>query len=172
MIKTKRDFILVVEDETNNRYLLKTYLTTDGHEVKMARSGEEALEMVAEDPPSVIVLDILLPNMNGFEVCRRLKHSVNTNFIPVILVTALRGNKERIEGIEAGADDFISKPFNRVELLTRVKSLLRIKALNDALEQKVDELEKAKRSILIIKGTAILPLKNISNLLNLKRDII
>ena len=66
MIKTKRDFILVVEDETNNRYLLKTYLTTDGHEVKMARSGEEALEMVAEDPPSVIVLDILLPNMNGY----------------------------------------------------------------------------------------------------------
>ena len=147
LIETKQDFILIVEDETNNRYLLKTYLTSDGHAVKMAKSGEEALEMVSEEPPSVIILDILLPKMNGFEVCRRLKHSVNTSFIPIILVTALRGNKERIEGIEAGADDFINKPFNRVELLTRVKSLLRIKALNDALEQKVEELEKAKAKL-------------------------
>lgn len=147
LIETKQDFILIVEDETNNRYLLKTYLTSDGHAVKMAKSGEEALEMVAEEPPSVIILDILLPKMNGFEVCRRLKHSVNTSFIPIILVTALRGNKERIEGIEAGADDFINKPFNRVELLTRIKSLLRIKALNDALEQKVEELEKAKATL-------------------------
>lgn len=147
LIETKQDFILIVEDETNNRYLLETYLTSDGHEVKMAKSGEEALEMVADEPPSVIVLDIMLPKMNGFEVCRRLKHSVNTSFIPVILVTALRGDKERIEGIEAGADDFINKPFNRVELLTRVKSLLRIKALNDALEQKVEELEKAKAKL-------------------------
>jgi two-component system cell cycle response regulator len=147
LIETKQDFILIVEDETNNRYLLKTYLTSDGHAVKMAKSGEEALEMVSEEPPSVIILDILLPKMNGFEVCRRLKHSVNTSFIPIILVTALRGNKERIEGIEAGADDFINKPLNRVELLTRVKSLLRIKALNDALEQKVEELEKAKAKL-------------------------
>jgi len=141
---TKRDHILIVEDETNSRFLLKTYLNSEGYDVKMARNGEEALKMVAEDPPSAIVLDILLPKMNGYEVCKILKHSINTSFIPIILVTALRGKEERIQGIEAGADDFINKPFDRVELLTRIKSLLRIKALHEALEQKVEELEKAK----------------------------
>ena len=142
-----QEFILVVEDEANSRLLLKTYLTSDGYEVKTARSGEEALDITAESQPSVIILDIILPGINGYEVCKKLKHSIATNFIPVILVTALRGNDERIQGIEAGADDFISKPFNRVELLTRIKSLLRIKALNDALEQKIEELEKAKTKL-------------------------
>ena len=140
-------FILVVEDEANSRLLLKTYLTSEGYEVKTARSGEEALDIVAESQPSVIILDIILPGINGYDVCKRLKHSIVTNFIPVILVTALRGNDEHIQGIEAGADDFISKPFNRVELLTRIKSLLRIKALNDALEQKIEELEKARTKL-------------------------
>ena len=142
-----QDFILVVEDESNSRLLLKTYLTSDDYKVKLARSGEEALEIAAAHPPSVIILDIILPGMNGYEVCKRLKHSIRTSFIPIILVTALRGNDERVQGIEAGADDFISKPFNRVELLTRIKSLLRIKALNDALEQKIEELEKAKTKL-------------------------
>ena len=146
-VSKSRDFILVVEDETNSRLLLKTYLTSDDYNVKLARSGEEALEIAAAHPPSVIILDIILPGMNGYEVCKRLKHSIRTSFIPIILVTALRGNDERVQGIEAGADDFISKPFNRVELLTRIKSLLRIKALNDALEQKIEELEKAKAKL-------------------------
>jgi two-component system cell cycle response regulator len=141
---TGEDYILIVEDEMNSRYLLNTYLTHDGYKVKEARTGEDALKTISEAIPSVIVLDVLLPGITGFEVCRRLKHSISTSFIPIILVTALRGDKERIQGIEAGADDFISKPFNRVELITRIKSLLRIKGLHDALEQKIDELEKAK----------------------------
>ncbi len=140
-------YILIVEDESNSRLLLETYLGDEGYSVKSARSGEEALKIVDEDKPSVIILDIILPGMNGYEVCKILKHSVTTSFIPVILVTALRGNEERIQGLDAGADDFISKPFNRIELLTRIKSLLRIKSLHEALEQKIAELEVAKSKL-------------------------
>lgn len=147
MGNNKNDVILVVEDETNTRRLLQTYLAADGYDVRMARSGEEAIRLIADDPPSIILLDVLLPNMNGFEVCKRLKSSETTEFIPIILLTALRGNEERIQGIEAGADDFISKPFNRVELQTRIKSLLRIKRLHEALQQKVEELEKTKTKL-------------------------
>ena len=143
----KEDEILVVEDETNIRYLLETYLASEGYRVRVARNGEEALKMVADDPPSAIILDILLPKLNGYEVCRRLKNSKNTNFIPVVMVTAFRGNQERIQATEAGADDFISKPLNRVELLTRIKSLLRIKKLHEALQQKIKELEIAETKL-------------------------
>jgi len=143
----KKDDILIVEDETNIRYLLETYLTSEGYGVRVARNGEEALKMVADNPPSAIILDILLPGMDGYEVCRRLKNSKSTDFIPIIMVTALRGNQERIQGTEAGADDFISKPLNRVELLTRIKSLLRIKRLHEALEQKIKELEIAETKL-------------------------
>lgn len=146
-ISKTQDFILVVEDETNSRLLLKTYLSSVGYSVKMAGSGEEALKIIAEQPPSVIILDIILPGIDGYDVCRKLKHSIRTSFIPIIMVTALRGDQERVQGIEVGADDFISKPFNRVELLTRIKSLLRIKALNDTLEQKIEELEKTKAKL-------------------------
>lgn len=143
----KPDVILVVEDEATNRLLLKTHLTSAGYEVHLAKSGEKALEMAAASPPSAVILDVLLPKMNGYEVCQKLKASETTRFVPVIMVTALRGSKERVQGIEAGADDFISKPFNRVELLTRIKSLLRIKRLHDTLEQKVEELEKAQTKL-------------------------
>ncbi len=146
--ESKQDFILIVEDEPNSRYLLTTYLNNEGYSVKSTRSGEEVLKMVSDNSqPSVIVLDVMLPGMTGYEVCRHLKTSIHTSFIPIILVTALRGDKERIQGIEAGADDFISKPFNRVELITRIKSLLRIKALHEALEQKIEELEKTKAKL-------------------------
>jgi len=143
----KQDTVLVVEDEANSRFLLKTYLESVGYSVRMAKSGEEALRKIAEEPPSAIVLDVMLPKMDGYTVCKRLKSSRTTHFIPIVLATALRGNEERIRGIEVGADDFISKPYNRVELLTRVKSLLRIKKLHDALEQKIAELEKAKEKL-------------------------
>ncbi len=143
----KQDVVLVVEDEANSRLLLKTYLTSEGYDVRLAKSGEEALRMVAEDPPNAVVLDILLPKMDGYEVCKRLKNSEDTHFVPVVMATALRGDEQRIRGIEAGADDFVSKPFNRVELLTRIKSLLRIKRLHNDLEQKVLELEKAKAKL-------------------------
>jgi len=140
----KKDIILVVEDEPNSQLLLKTYLSSDGYDVKIARTGEEALKLSSTMQPSAVVLDVMLPKMNGYEVCKRLKNSETTHFIPVVMATALRGNDERIQGIEAGADDFINKPFNRVELLTRIKSLLRIKRLHEALEEKVKELVSAE----------------------------
>jgi diguanylate cyclase (GGDEF)-like protein len=139
--------ILIVEDEPNSRFLLETYLSSVGYEIRSARSGEEALKKISEESPDAVILDVLLPRMDGYEVCRRLKKSETTRFIPIVLATALRGDEERIKGIEAGADDFINKPFNRVELITRIKSLLRIKRLNDALEQKIEELEKAREKL-------------------------
>jgi len=139
--------ILVVEDETNNRFLLQTYLSSEGYIVELARSGEEAIEKAEKVNPSVIILDVMLPGMDGFETCRQLKKRKNVNFTPVILVTALRGNQERIQGTEAGADDFISKPVNRIELLTRIKSLLRIKRLHETLESKINELETVKAKL-------------------------
>jgi len=143
----KRDLVLVVDDEANSRLLLKTYLSSAGYEVLTARTGEEALQIIKEQTPSTIILDIMLPKMNGYEVCKKLKSSKSTDFIPVILVTALRGSQERVQGTEAGADDFVSKPFNRVELLTRVKSLLRIKRLHETLQTKVKELQKTQEKL-------------------------
>ena len=143
----KGDRVLIVEDEPSTRRLLKTYLESDGYDLQLARSGEEALTCIEKASPSVVILDVMLPKMNGFDVCKTLKASATTRFIPIILLTALRGNEERIQGIEAGADDFISKPFNRVELQTRIKSLIRIKRLHEALEQKVEELERTKAKL-------------------------
>jgi diguanylate cyclase (GGDEF)-like protein len=138
------DFILVVDDKANNRLLLNTYLVSAGYQVQLAHSGEEALNIIVENAPHLIVLDVLLPKMNGYEVCRTVKISDKFRFIPVILVTALHGEEEREKGIESGADDFIGRPINKLELLTRVKSLLRIKRLHEDLEQKILELERAK----------------------------
>ncbi len=139
------DLVLVVDDKSNNRLLFQTYLSSAGYEVRAAKTGEEALACFQEErPPSAVVLDVLLPKLNGYEVCRRIKSMEQARFVPVILVTALHGEEERMRGIEAGADDFIGRPFNRLELLIRIKSLMRIKQLHDALEQKVVELEKAK----------------------------
>lgn len=139
--------IFVVDDEANNRLLLKTYLTAEGYNVRFARNGQEALRTVSDIKPDVIVLDVMLPKMDGYDVCRELKSSEEYKYIPIILATALRGNEERIRGIESGADDFISKPYNKVELTTRIKSLVRIGTLYRALAEKVEELETAKKKL-------------------------
>lgn len=143
----KKDLILVVDDETNNRLLLKTYLSSEGYDIEMASTGVEAIKKVNQLSPSIIILDIILPDTDGFTICEKLKSSKTTSFIPVILVTALRGDEERIKGTTAGADDFITKPYNRVELITRVKSLIRIKNLHKTLEQKYYELEIVKEKL-------------------------
>ena len=140
----KQAVILVVDDKPNNRLLLNTYLISAGYEVRFAVTGEEALSSVIKNPPHLIILDVLLPQMNGYEVCRTLKLTDHLKFIPVILVTALHGEEERLKGINAGADDFIGRPINKLELLTRVKSLLRIRRLHEDLEQKIQELERAQ----------------------------
>ncbi|MDZ7292163.1 MAG: diguanylate cyclase [candidate division KSB1 bacterium] len=139
--------ILVVDDVPVNVQLLTTYLTSVGYEVFTAKDGQEALTQVADTQPDLILLDVMMPKLNGFEVCERLKADPKTRIIPVIMVTALNEIEDKIKATESGADDFVSKPFNKLELLTRVKSLLRIKQLHDELSGKVRELEQARERL-------------------------
>ncbi|HEX9653015.1 MAG TPA: diguanylate cyclase [bacterium] len=144
---SKRRTILVVDDVPVNIQLLTTYLASEGYEIVSARDGVEAIELVRKHLPDLILLDVMMPKMNGFEVCQVIKADKDTMFIPVIMVTALNELEDKIKGMNAGADDFISKPFNKLELMVRVRSLLRIKYLNDALNEKVQELQKAKEEL-------------------------
>ncbi len=126
--------ILVVDDDWLNREMLEAYLTEAGCKALTAENGAAALEIAAREPLDLVILDIRMPGMNGYEVCIRLKNDPATRFIPVVMVTALEADENKIQAIEAGADDFVTKPFNSYLLLARVKSLLRIKRLHDELE--------------------------------------
>ena len=127
--------VLVVDDNRQNLELLAAYLEDLDVTVVPAADGLEALRRVAEHPPDLILLDVMMPRMSGFEVCKKLKADPKTADIPVVMVTALNelGNIER--GVESGTDDFLSKPVNKLELLTRVKSLLRVRHLKNELER-------------------------------------
>ncbi|MCD4699661.1 MAG: response regulator [Phycisphaerae bacterium] len=128
--------ILVVDDNSQNLELLVEYLgTIDNVETSTAADGIEALEMVRQVKPDLVLLDIMMPRMSGFEVCRKLKSDPNTRDIPIIMVTALNELADIERGVESGTDDFLSKPVNRLELITRVKSLLKLRHLKDELER-------------------------------------
>ena len=138
--------ILVVDDTPEIRELLQIHLETAGYQVLVAGNGQEALAAVAALAPDLLLLDVVMPVVDGYEVCRRLKADEETAFIPIVMLTALQDLTHRLRGIELGADDFLSKPFNHLELLTRVRSLLRVKGLHDQvvatnrlLEQRVAE---------------------------------
>ncbi len=126
--------VLVVDDEAWNRMLAEAILEDDGYRILLAEDGEEALARVAEERPDVILLDVMMPGLDGFEVCRRLKASRRTFFIPIMMLTALADAKSKVRGLEAGADDFLGKPINRIELRTRLRSLLRIRRLRNELD--------------------------------------
>jgi len=126
--------VLIVEDEAHNADLLELILISEGYMTYKASSGEEALEMIDDLFPYVVLLDVLMPGINGYQVCERIKNNVATRFIPVIMITALNSLNDRVRGIEAGADYFISKPFHKEELLARIKSLVRIRSLVKDLE--------------------------------------
>jgi len=134
--------ILVVDDTPMNVKLLVDILTVRGYAVTTATSGREALESIETDPPDLVLLDVMMPGMNGYEVCQAVRANPKTAVLPVVMVTALDAKEERIKGLEAGADDFLTKPVNQPELLARVRSLLRIKTLYDQVEtQKAELLE-------------------------------
>ncbi|MGE0639360.1 MAG: HD domain-containing phosphohydrolase [Thermoanaerobaculia bacterium] len=126
--------ILAVDDQPENLELLSAILTDEGYSVALAGDGIAALESVAASPPQAILLDIMMPRLDGFDVCRRLKSTRPTCFIPVVMLTALSDVESKVRGFEAGADDFLNKPFHRFELLTRLRSLLRIRSLRDELD--------------------------------------
>ncbi|MCG8608096.1 diguanylate cyclase [bacterium] len=144
---SKTNTVLVVDDVPVNIQLLSTYLSSEGYFVISAKNGLEALDQIKKNRPDLVLLDVMMPKMNGFEVCEIIKSDKETKFIPVIMVTALNELQDKIRGMNAGADDFICKPFNKLELLVRVRSLLRIKSLNDALSEKVIELQRAKEEL-------------------------
>ncbi|HET7198249.1 MAG TPA: response regulator [Burkholderiales bacterium] len=123
--------VLVVDDTPQNVKLLAGLLAAKGYEVASAASGEQALELIAAEAPDLVLLDVMMPGLSGYEVCRRIRDNAATALLPVVLVTALDAQQERVKGIEAGADDFLSKPINQPELFARVRSLLRVKELQD-----------------------------------------
>jgi len=137
--------ILVVDDTPQNVKLLADLLAVKGYAVATAADGEAALAKLAEDMPDLVLLDVMMPGLSGYDVCRRIRGDPKTALLPVVLVTALDPQQERVKGIEAGADDFLSKPINQPELFARVRSLLRIKRLQDEVRGWNLELEARVR---------------------------
>jgi class 3 adenylate cyclase len=125
--------ILVVDDTPVNLKLLGDLLSAKGYQVSTAASGAEALEKIDKTPPDLVLLDVMMPGMSGYEVCKKLRENPTTAVLPVVMVTALDPAQERVKGIDVGADDFLTKPINQPELLARVRSLLRVKSLWDQL---------------------------------------
>ena len=139
--------ILVVDDTPQNVLLLSAVLEKKGYEVITASSGVQALQLVATERPDLVLLDVVMPQMSGYEVCRKIRENPATGVLPVVMVTALDPGEERIKGLEAGADDFLTKPINQPELLARVRSLLRIKHLYDTVDDLARQLAETNRTL-------------------------
>ena len=134
--------ILVVDDTPLNVKLLGDLLAVKGYDVATAQSGEDALAKLAVAVPDIVLLDVMMPGLSGYDVCRRIRANPATALLPVVMVTSLDPQQERIHGIEAGADDFLSKPINQPELFARVRSLLRIKTLQDEVRRQAEALQR------------------------------
>jgi DNA-binding response OmpR family regulator len=139
-----RSKVLIVDDEPMNVELLQAYLGSEYVTVS-AYNGKEAIAKVNEEKPDILLLDVMMPEMNGYDVCKLIKSAEDTRFLPVVMVTALSNRDDRIKGVEAGADDFLIKPVDKVELTARVRSLLRIKHLHSSLQHEKDKLEMQNR---------------------------
>lgn len=126
--------ILVVDDQPQNIELLEAHLAVQGYEIIKAANGEEALEKLSGNPIDLVLLDVMMPGMNGYEVCKKVKSDSGNAFLPIVMVTALDNLEAKIEGLKAGADDFLNKPIQKIELVARVNNLLKIKFLHDEVE--------------------------------------
>ena len=138
--------VLVIDDLPQNVRLLDAVLSPRGYKVVGVNSGAEALAIMREEPPDIVLLDILMPEMDGYEVCRRIREDPTTAFLPVVMITA-SGEQEKLRAIEAGADDFVTKPFDQSELLARVRSLIRVKRYHDTIEAQRAELQGWNREL-------------------------
>ncbi|GAG47560.1 unnamed protein product, partial [marine sediment metagenome] len=143
--ENKTPTILVVDDNQQNLELLQAYLEDIDCRTIPAGDGPEALEIVSQNRPDLILLDVMMPNMSGFEVCKRIKTDPKTENIPVIMVTALNEFGDIERSIDSGTDDFLSKPVNKLELLTRVKTMLKLKHLSDKLERTLAYLREIEK---------------------------
>jgi len=150
--KDKRPTVLVVDDNQQNLELLQVYLEDVDCRAVPAHDGLEALEILAKDPPDLILLDVMMPKMSGFEVCKRIKNDPKTTDIPIIMVTALNEFGDIERGIDSGTDDFLSKPVNKLELLTRVKTMLKLKHLTDKLERTLAYLNQIEKQAQMAKS--------------------
>ena len=130
----RKTHILIVDDEEENVSILGELLTFEGYTISSASNGKQAIEKTQHLNPDLILLDVMLPEMDGYQVCELLKNSEETRFIPIIMLIGLDGQADRLKGIEAGADDFLTKPANRVELTTKIRVLIRVKHQNEDLE--------------------------------------
>ncbi len=139
-MENHRAKILVVDDEPINVELISGYLEND-YELIPAYSGKEALEKVESAKPDMVLLDIMMPEISGYEVCEKVKRQDSTRFLPVVMVTALTDLEDKVRAIDAGADDFLSKPINRIELIARVRSLIKSKSYHDQLIRSKEQIE-------------------------------
>lgn len=151
MDESKRT-VLIVDDEELNVRFLTTFLTRKGYEVRSASRGASALESIEAELPDVVLLDAMMPEMDGFEVCRKLRASEKTRMLPIIMVTALHSVEDEVKALDAGADDFLPKPINNLELIARLRSLLRIKTLHDQLKSSRDELQEKNRRLMDLQN--------------------
>jgi adenylate cyclase len=138
--------VLVIDDLPQNTRLLEAILAPKGYQVVTAASGEEGLRLLREEKPDLVLLDILMPEMDGYEVCRRIREDPATAFLPVVMITA-SGDQEKRRALETGADDFVTKPFDQTELLARVRSLVRIKQHHDTIGRQSEELAAWNRQL-------------------------
>ena len=170
--------ILVVDDIEANVRLLEARLMAEYFQVLTANCGKDALEICANGQCDIVLLDVMMPEMDGFEVCRRLKADPKTMHIPVVMVTALDQTEDRIQGLNAGADDFLTKPVNDLALITRVKSLVRLKMLTDELRlrattgQEINVQEVMSEAMLETKDVAkclCLSVRRVRRLLSSKK---
>ena len=139
--------ILVVDDLPQNVKLLAHLLEAKGYAVATAASGPEALLKVEKEPPDLVLLDVMMPEMSGYEVCRKIRDNPTTGILPVVMVTSLDPSEERIRGLDAGADDFLTKPVNQAELLARVRSLIRVKHLYDTVQLQAAQLAEWNKTL-------------------------
>lgn len=153
--------ILVVDDLPLNVELIEGILEND-YKIISAYSGKEALEKIKSEKPDIVLLDVVMPEINGFEVCEKIKQESTTHFIPVVMITALSELDDKVKAIDAGADDFLTKPISRIELTTRVKSLLKTKNLYDQLMKSKEKIETQNDFQMVMSNILPLLLQNLS----------